>query len=56
MEEEIFEIDEVGHIAKLIDTKMTLLQRMKIKKSTSFKIIAALVFYLAIMMFFSIVL
>lgn len=37
--------NEIGYIAKLIDTEMTIIERMKIKKSTVYRIIGALTIY-----------
>lgn len=56
MEKEIFDIDEIGNIARLIDTEMTLFERIKIKKTTVLKLIAALLFYFLVMYLFSIIL
>ena len=47
-------IDVIGNIARTLDTEMTILERMKIKKSTLFRIIGAAVVYLTIMSLFSI--
>ena len=55
MEKEL-DIDEIGHIAKLIDRDMTIFERMKISKKTVIKIILALSFYFIAMLTFSIVL
>jgi len=47
---------DIGNIARIIDTEMTIFERMKIKKSTLFRIAGAAVVYLIIMSLFSIVL
>jgi len=47
-------INDVGSIARTLDAEMTVLERMKIKKSTLFRIIGALVVYLTMMSIFSI--
>ena len=47
-------INDVGNIAKIIDTEMTVLERMKIKKSTLFRILGAGIVYLLMMSLFSI--
>lgn len=56
LKEDYLEINDIGYIAKLIDKKMPLFQRMKIKKSTALKMLTALVFYFIVMMFFSVAL
>ena len=49
MENENFQneiaIDEIGYMARLIDTKLTIFERMKVKKSTIFRILGALIIY-----------
>ena len=47
-------IDDVGSIARILDAEMTVLERMKIKKSTLFRMIGAAVVYLTMMSLFSI--
>ncbi len=47
-------ITDVGNIAKILDTEMTVLERMKIKKSTLLRILGAGIVYLLMMSFFSI--
>ena len=47
-------INDVGSIARIIDTEMTVLERMKIKKSTLFRMLGAAVVYLTIMSLFSV--
>jgi len=49
-------MDEIGNIAKIIDNDMTILERMKIKKSICLKIIAAGLIYLIMMSILSIIL
>ena len=46
------EIDEIGYIAKKIDIEMTILERMKIKKSTMIRIFMALGIYFVTMILF----
>ena len=47
-------IDEIGSIARIIDAELTIFERMKIKKRSFKKLSGAIVFYLTIMIFFSI--
>ncbi len=47
-------ITDVGNIAKILDTEMTVLERMKIKKSTLLRMLGAAVVYLTMMSLFSI--
>lgn len=47
-------INDVGSIARIIDTEMTILERMKIKKSTLLRMVGAAVVYLIMMSLFSI--
>lgn len=56
MKEEYFGAEQSEYIAQLIDEEMTIFERMKVKKSTLIKILAALVFYALAMVFFSLVL
>ena len=60
MENENFQneisIDEIGYIAKLIDTDLTIFERMKVKKSTIFRVFGALIIYSLTMISFAIVL
>jgi hypothetical protein len=49
-------IDEIGYMARLIDTKLTTFERMKVKKSTIFKILGALIIYSLTMISFAIIL
>ena len=51
MEEENNYIDEIGTLAKFIDNEMSILERMKIGKSSIIKIVFALMFYVIIMLF-----
>ena len=51
MENEI-RIDEIGYIARLIDNELTIFERMKIKKSTVFRIFGALIIYSLTMLSF----
>lgn len=45
-------INEIGSIAMIIDTEMTILERMKIKKKTLIRLFGALMFYLVVMTLF----
>ena len=60
MENENFQneiaIDEIGYIAKLIDTDLTIFERMKVKKSTIFRMLGALIIYSLTMISFAILL
>jgi len=60
MENENFQneitIDEIGYMARLIDTKLTTFERMKVKKSTIFRILGALIIYSLTMISFTIIL
>ena len=48
-ESQFEEINEIGYIAKKIDIEMTILERMKIKKSTMKRITMALGIYFTTM-------
>lgn len=45
-------IDEIGYLAKYIDTEFTIIERMKLKKATLFRIFCALLIYVATMIMF----
>ena len=47
-------ISDIGSIARIIDTELTISERMKIKKSTLFRIAGAVFVYLTIMSLFSV--
>ena len=47
-------INDVGSIARTLDAEMTVLERMKIKKSTLLRMLGAVVVYLTMMSLFSI--
>jgi hypothetical protein len=49
-------IDEIGYMARLLDTDLTIFERMKIKKSTILRIFGALVIYSLTMISFAILL
>ena len=49
-------INEIGSIAMIIDTEMTILERMKIKKKTLIRLFGALMFYLVVMTLFTVAL
>jgi hypothetical protein len=51
-ESQIEEINEIGYIARKIDIEMTILERMKIKKSTLKRITIALGIYFVTMFLF----
>jgi len=48
--------NEIGYLAKILDTEMTISERMKIKKSSVKKIFGALIVYFSIIAIFSIIL
>ena len=48
--------NEIGHIARILDTEMTMFERMKIKKNSLKKIFGALIFYTGVMILFVLVL
>lgn len=45
-------IDEIGSIARLIDTELTIFERMKIKKRTLIRLFGSFIIYLATMFLF----
>ena len=47
-------INEIGYLTRAIDTEMTIFERMKIKRSTIYKIFGALFLYSAIIISFGI--
>ena len=49
-------INEIGHIARLIDQEMTIYERMRLKKTTLARIAGAMVIYMATMSAFAILL
>jgi hypothetical protein len=49
-------VDEIGYLAKLIDTNLSIFERMKIKKTTLKKIAGALLIYSATMITFILIL
>jgi len=49
-------LDEIGYIARKLDTEMTTIERMKIQKSTLYKIGFALIIYIATMISFGLIL
>jgi len=49
-------INEIGYLAKKLDAEMTILERMKIKKSTIHRISIAIGIYLSIITIFSFIL
>ena len=49
-------INEIGRVARIIDTEMTIIERMKIKKKTLIRLFGALMFYLITITFFAVVL
>ena len=51
--ENIF-INEIGHIAKIIDKEMTIFERMKVNKENLKRVGLAVIFYLISMLVFAI--
>jgi len=49
-------IDEIGYLAKLVDTNLSIFERMKIKKTTLKKLFGALIIYSATMIMFTLIL
>jgi hypothetical protein len=47
-------INDIGSIARTLDTELTIFERMKIKKSILLRMLGAAVVYLTIMSLFSI--
>ena len=45
-------IDEIGYLAKYIDTEFTIIERMKLNKTSLFRIFYALLIYVATMIIF----
>jgi hypothetical protein len=45
-------MDGIGSIARIIDTELTVFERMKIKKRSLKKLFGAIVFYLTAMVLF----
>ena len=45
-------LNDIGYIAKKIDQELTMIERMKIKKSTLFRILIAMGIYSATMILF----
>jgi len=54
MDDETTYLDEIGTLAKLIDSEMTVFERMKVRKESLIKIAIALVFYIFMMAVFAI--
>ncbi|MEA3458755.1 MAG: hypothetical protein U9R21_08785 [Candidatus Thermoplasmatota archaeon] len=48
--------DEIGSIAKVLDSKMTAVERMKITKHNLKRISIAIIFYLTTMLIFAVLL
>lgn len=55
MEEENFSTNEIGSLARFIDSEMTIVERMKIRKESLIKVIVALIVYSTVMVVFSLV-
>jgi len=57
MENEEFQneeiINEIGYLAYMMDTEMTMFERLKIKKSSLYRILGAMTIYLIIMILFT---
>lgn len=49
-------IDEIGYIAKMLDSELTIFERMNVKKSSIKKMFGALMIYSIIMMIFAVAL
>ncbi len=49
-------IDEIGYLAKFIDTELSVFERMKIKKTTMIRIFWAILIYIATMIIFTLIL
>ena len=48
--------DELGSIAKILDSEMTALERMKITRHNLIRISSAVIFYLIMMLIFTVLL
>lgn len=55
MDKENTYLDEIGNLARFIDNEMTIFERMKIRKESLIKIAIALIFYISIMIVFSLI-
>jgi len=57
MENEEFQneevINEIGYLAYIMDTEMTMFERMKIKKSSLYRILGAMTIYSVVMILFA---
>jgi len=53
MEENDLYVDNIGYIAQLMDTEMTIFERMKIKRQTLKKITGAIGIYFLVMSLFA---
>ena len=49
-------VEDIGQVAKRIDIELTMLERMKIKKSTLKRIMSAIIIYIIAMLVFTILL
>ena len=49
-------VEDIGQVAKRIDIELTMLERMKIKKSTLKRIMSAVIIYIIAMLVFTILL
>jgi hypothetical protein len=49
-------IDEIGNLAKFIDTELSVFERMKIKKTTMVRIFWAILVYIVTMIIFTLIL
>lgn len=54
--QENIDATRIGYIAQLIDAELTIFERMKIKKTTLYKITIAILFYGILMTVFSLIL
>jgi hypothetical protein len=46
-------MNEIGYLAYMMDTEMTMFERMKLKKSSLYRILGAMIIYLVIMILFA---
>jgi division protein CdvB (Snf7/Vps24/ESCRT-III family) len=46
-------MNEIGYLAYMMDTEMTMFERMKLKKSSFYRILGAMTIYLLVMILFA---
>jgi len=56
IKKDVAHINEVGYVARMVDTTMSTKDRMKIKKNTILRLSGAILLYTLIMIFFSFIL